>query len=151
MAKTCCDNSDLAPFLKKARWVLWFALIVNFSMFIVEIAASFSSGSESLKADALDFLADSISYIVTLFVLQKYEKLRDLSASIKGWLMTLMGLWVLISAIYKIWTVSVPEAQIMGAVGLVALMANVAMAKSCGCGGHFGVKYISRHSSHNRC
>ena len=36
-----------------------------------------------------------------------------------------MGLWVLGSTIYQFWTLGVPDAQVMGAVGFMALVANL--------------------------
>ena len=128
MAESCCDKSDLEPLLKSAKWALWFALLVNFTMFVVELGASFTANSESLKADALDFLADSISYVVTLFVLHRSEQARDRSAAFKGWLMTAMAVWVGGSAIYKMWSGQLPEAPVMGAVGLAALVSNMSVA-----------------------
>jgi hypothetical protein len=35
-------------------------------MFLVEITASFVGGSVSLRADALDFLADALNYVIAL-------------------------------------------------------------------------------------
>jgi cation diffusion facilitator family transporter len=128
MAEDCCDRKGLEPLLKGAKWALWFALIVNFVMFFVELGASFKAESESLKADSLDFLSDSFSYAITLFVLNKSAQAKNRSAAIKGWLMTLLGLWVFISAIYKIWSGTLPEAPIMGLVGSIALLANLAVA-----------------------
>jgi len=97
-------------------------------MFFVELSASFAANSESLKADALDFLADTISYVVTLFVLNRSEVARNKSAAFKGWLMLAMGTWVLSRALYKVWAGVVPEAEVMGLVGFVALIANLSVA-----------------------
>lgn len=47
--------------------VLWFALIANFAMFIVELVASRLADSMSLQADALDFFGDSANYAISLF------------------------------------------------------------------------------------
>lgn len=128
MSDACCDKSSLEPLLQRAKWALWFALVVNLVMFFVELRGSFRANSESLKADSLDFLADSISYIVTLFVLRRSEKARDRSAAFKGGLMTLLGLWVLVSALHRMWVGQVPEAPVMGAIGFAALLSNVTVA-----------------------
>jgi Co/Zn/Cd efflux system component len=48
------------------RRILWFALLSNAVMFVVEIIASFTSGSVSLQADALDFFGDSVNYGISL-------------------------------------------------------------------------------------
>ena len=51
------------------RRVLWIALLANFVMFLVELAASYIGDSISLQADALDFFGDSANYPISLFVL----------------------------------------------------------------------------------
>ena len=51
------------------RRVLWAALAINFTMFLIEGGAGIGSDSVSLQADALDFLGDSANYAISLFVL----------------------------------------------------------------------------------
>ena len=50
------------------RRVLWIALLANFAMFFVEVAASYVSDSLALQADALDFFGDGANYTISLFV-----------------------------------------------------------------------------------
>jgi Co/Zn/Cd efflux system component len=38
-------------------------------MFLLEVSASFDAGSVSLRADALDFLADALNYVIALSVI----------------------------------------------------------------------------------
>jgi len=47
------------------RRVLWFALIVNGAMFVIEMIASQLSSSVSLQADALDFFGDAANYAIS--------------------------------------------------------------------------------------
>ena len=61
-----CDAPRAGAADSRFRRILWFALAVNALMFVVEIAASWLSGSMALQADALDFLGDSFNYAISL-------------------------------------------------------------------------------------
>src|SRR5207244_13618442 len=108
------------------RRILWFALGLNFGMFVVEIVASIVAGSVSLRADALDFLGDAANYAVALAVVGLALHWRARAALLKGSVMGLFGLWVAASTIYSAVTATVPKAEVMGAIGLLALVVNLA-------------------------
>jgi Co/Zn/Cd efflux system component len=110
------------------RRVLWFALIVNASMFVVEIVASQMSNSVSLQADALDFFADSANYAISLFVIGMSIKSRARAALIKGVSMAAFGIFVLFTAVTRAYSGDLPEATIMGSIGFMALIANLSVA-----------------------
>jgi Co/Zn/Cd efflux system component len=117
---TCCDHDCSAPQTnERYRRVLWAALAVNVAMFLVEIVASIVAGSVSLRADALDFLADAANYAVALAVVGL--------ALLKGSVMELFGLWVAVSTVYHAITATIPRAELIGAIGLLALVANLAV------------------------
>jgi Co/Zn/Cd efflux system component len=107
---------------------LWVALVVNASMFVVEIGAGLASGSSSLQADALDFLGDAANYVVSLFVLGMSLRHRAAASMLKGATMGLFGLWVAYATLGHALAGTVPEAPVMGGVGLAALVANVGVA-----------------------
>jgi cation diffusion facilitator family transporter len=110
------------------RRILWFALLSNLVMFVVEIIASFTSGSVALQADALDFFGDSVNYGISLFVLGMALSTRAKAAIFKGATMAVFGFWVIGSAIYRSSIGTVPDATTMGVVGLLALLVNVTVA-----------------------
>ena len=110
------------------RRILWGALIVNAAMFAVEIAAGVQSGSVSLLADAIDFLGDAANYAVSLLVLGMALAWRARAALLKGASMLLFGLFVAGRAVWALLNGAPPEAITMGAVGLLALAANVGVA-----------------------
>jgi Co/Zn/Cd efflux system component len=93
-------------------------------MFMVEIAAGLIAGSASLQADALDFLADTANYGISLFVAGQGLAHRASAALAKGSTMGLFGLWVLSSAFLHVVRETLPAAETMGAVSLAALIAN---------------------------
>jgi len=107
------------------RRVLWFALIVNGAMFVIEMIASQLSSSVSLQADALDFFGDAANYAISLFVLGMALPVRARASLLKGASMGLFGLFVIGSAVYRAFLGSTPEPSIMGSVALLALVANV--------------------------
>ena len=126
---TCCDHDcSESPTDNRYRRVLWVALAVNMAMFTVEIVASILAGSVSLRADALDFLADTANYAVALLVVGLALRWRARAALLKGGVMGLFGLWVAVSTVHHAITATVPHAEMMSAVGLLALAANLGVA-----------------------
>lgn len=121
---TAEDHSNSPVFRK----ILWVALLVNLAMFFVEIVASHIGDSMSLQADALDFFGDAANYAISLFVLGMALHLRARASVIKALTMGLFGLWVIGSALYRIFVGSEPEPMIMGSIALLALFANVSVA-----------------------
>jgi Co/Zn/Cd efflux system component len=111
------------------RRILWVALVLNFSMFVIEIGSSALSDSVSLLADAIDFLGDGLNYGATLLVIGMAPAWSSRAALIKAISMLSFGVFVLLSAGWNFfWQGIVPEACTMGAVGLLALTINLSVA-----------------------
>jgi Co/Zn/Cd efflux system component len=126
---SCCEHDCSASQTdNRYRRILGAALAVNLAMFGVEIVASIVAGSVSLRADALDFLADAANYAVALTVVGLALQWRARAALLKGGIMGLFGLWVAASTVHHAITATVPHAEMMGGVGLLALAANLAVA-----------------------
>jgi Co/Zn/Cd efflux system component len=121
-------ESASAPPSPAMRRVLWFALVVNAAMFVLEVTAGAVSGSLALLADAVDFFGDALNYALSLAVLGVLPVWRSRAAWLKGATMGAFGIWVLGSAAWKIGTGAVPEPITMGVVGTAALAANLAVA-----------------------
>lgn len=127
----CCTGScapSTPPADRRYRRILWIALLVNALMFLVELAAGWSSGSVSLLADAVDFFGDAANYGVALFVLALAPAWRARAAWGKGVTMGLYGLFVLGATAWHLAAGTVPEASTMGLVGFAALAANLLVA-----------------------
>lgn len=107
------------------RRVLWIALLVNALMFAVEIAAGITSGSVSLLADAIDFFGDAANYGLTLAVLSLGVAWRSGAALFKAACMLGFGAIVIGRALWSASQGIVPEPITMGAVGALALAANL--------------------------
>lgn len=123
--KDCCEHSPETVAFGK---VLWVALALNFTMFIIEVGASFAADSVSLQADALDFFGDSANYAITLFVLHRSLQMRTGASLIKAYSMGGFAVWVLGHAIYNWYTGASPAVLTMGALGTLALAVNFLVA-----------------------
>lgn len=110
------------------RRVLWIALAVNALMFAIELGAGFSSGSVSLLADAIDFFGDAANYGLSLWVLGLSLATRARTAIFKAACMLGFGVFVLGRALWALNQGVAPEALTMGAIGTLALVANVGVA-----------------------
>lgn len=104
---------------------LWAVIAINGVMFGVEITAGALAGSQALQADALDFLGDTATYAISLFVIGMPLRTRATAALFKGLSLGAMGLWVFGSTLYQTLILGVPQAEVMGIVGFLALLANV--------------------------
>jgi Co/Zn/Cd efflux system component len=127
MSAHCCTPPP--PSVDPAyRKVLWLALLLNAAMFAVEIAGSLQSGSVSLLADAIDFFGDAANYGVSLAVLSMALAWRARASLLKAAAMAGFGVFVLGRALWSALHGVPPEPLMMGAVALLALAVNVAVA-----------------------
>lgn len=110
------------------RKVLWIALVINITMFLVEIIYGVRSDSVSLLADSLDFLSDSANYTISLWVLGMGLSIRAKASLFKALSMAVFGVWVLGSTLWHLTTGVIPSAETMGLVGVLALGANLSVA-----------------------
>lgn len=130
MAGGCCGGSDLAAPDQDKGWrrVLWIALAINAGMFALEMAAGVAAHSAALKADAIDFLGDSANYAISLGVAGLALQWRARAALFKGLSLLLLGVWVLASTVWMAIADTLPRAETMGLIGVMALVANLACA-----------------------
>lgn len=127
MAVGCCNHEPKFDGMSSGfRRALWIVIAINAAMFVVEMTAGAVAGSQALQADALDFLGDTLTYGLSLFVLGMSLRVRSTAALAKGISLAAMGLWVFGSTAYQVLILGVPKAEIIGAVGAAALLANVA-------------------------
>jgi cation diffusion facilitator family transporter len=105
---------------------LWLVVAINALMFAVEVLAGAFAGSQALRADALDFLGDAATYALSLAVIGAPARTRANAAMLKGLSLAVMAVWVLGSTAYQVFILDVPKADVMGAIGAVALAANIA-------------------------
>ncbi len=121
----CAGNPVFDGVDRRYKRVLWTIIFINAAMFTLEISAGKLAGSQALQADALDFLGDALTYGLSLAVIGMSLKVRATAALIKGFSLLAMGIWVFASTAYQFFVLGVPKAEIMGAIGLLALAANL--------------------------
>ncbi len=121
----CSGNPQFDGIDPVYKRILWAVILINATMFIVEMSAGQLAGSQALQADALDFLGDAFTYGLSLAVIGMSLKVRSAAAIFKGLTLLLMGLWVFGSTAYQFLVLGVPKAEIMGGVGFLALSANL--------------------------
>ncbi len=120
-----CDHPET---LQQDRRILWVVLALNFCMFALEIWQGLAANSTSLIADSMDFLSDSFSYGITLYVLTRSLHMRATASLIKASLMLLLAAGVLTQGIYNILHGQIPAYTTMGWVATLALLVNVTSA-----------------------
>lgn len=129
MSAQCCSGScSAAPVDPTYRKALWVALALNALMFMVEAAASWTSGSVSLLADSIDFFGDAANYGLSLAVLGMALAARSRAAVVKAATMGAFGLFVLARTLWNLGLGVPPEPVTMGAVGFAALAVNAGVA-----------------------
>jgi Co/Zn/Cd efflux system component len=103
-------------------------VVLNFGYGLIEAGGGYLSDSQALKADALDFLGDGLITFLGLLAIAWRPIWRARSALLQGIFLGALGLTVLGATIYRVIVQKQPEAELMGAFGLVALVINVTAA-----------------------
>ncbi len=119
------DLTHAAPAYKRALWIV---TILNVGYGLIEAGGGFLAGSQGLKADALDFLGDGTITLLGLLAIGWGPAWRARAALLQGVFLAVMGLGVLAATAWRVLVVQVPQAELMGAFGIVALAVNVVCA-----------------------
>jgi len=126
---SCCCSAEIPAFDgmdPRYKRALWAVIAINAAMFLTEIVAGHFAGSQALKADALDFLADTVTYGLSLAVIGASLATRSAAAFLKGASLSVMAAWVLGSTLFQVLILGLPSAELMGGIGVLALFANLA-------------------------
>jgi Co/Zn/Cd efflux system component len=125
----CCETEHAFDGTSAAyKRVLWVVIVLNGAMFLVETGAGVLAKSMALRADALDFLGDSVTYAISLMVIGAALRWRARAAMFKGLSPGVVGLWVFGATLYHTLVTGQPEPVTMGLIGTLALVVNVASA-----------------------
>lgn len=119
----CCEIRAEIP--ERQRRVLQIVLWINAVMFATEFGAGVLAHSTALLADSVDMLGDALVYGFSLYVVGRGGPWQARAALLKGGIMAAFGAGVLVEVAVKIARGLAPTAEVMGAVGLAALAANV--------------------------
>ena len=127
----CCSggcSSQKGSVDPRFRRALWIALVVNAAMFGVEVFGGLRAGSVSLLAAAADFPGAAANYALSLAVLSLGMLWRSRAALVKGLSMGAYGVFVLGKTAWAALAGVPPEPFTMGAIAMLALVANVSVA-----------------------
>jgi Co/Zn/Cd efflux system component len=117
----CCEVRAIP---QRQRRVLHAVLWINAAMFLAESIAGLTAHSTALLADSVDMLGDAIVYGFSLYVIGRGIVWQARAALMKGAIMAAFGIGVAVQVAVKLARGLTPGAEVMGAVGLVALAAN---------------------------
>lgn len=99
-------------------------LTINAVMFVLELAVGLLAGSTALLSYSLDNLGDALTYGISLYAVARGARAKAKVALFKGGLILTAGLLVLGQAAYGIAYPTLPVFEAMGAISLLALLAN---------------------------
>jgi len=85
-----------------------------------------TSGSQALKADALDFAGDAATYALSLAVIGASVRTRAIASLVKSGSLAIIAIAVLGMTLLRFADGAPPVAQTMSLIALLALAANVA-------------------------
>lgn len=124
---SCCENKscELDALRQNQGRVLKWVLAINAFMFVIEYTTGIIAHSTALLGDSLDMLGDAFVYAFSLYVLNRSNKWIATSALLKGLIMAGFGLFVLAEATYKMLYPVLPTAELIGGMGILALLANL--------------------------
>jgi Co/Zn/Cd efflux system component len=107
------------------RKALIIGAILNFIMVFVEVGGALYANSIALMADAIDFLEDSITYVLAIALIGLGHRPRAIFGAMTAFLMFVPGIWIGFKTIEQLYYGLPPDPLPMGAIGLLALAVNV--------------------------
>lgn len=135
------DASDAA----EAR-TLWMLLAINGAMFFIEFVVGLFAQSTGLIADSLDMFADAAVYSLALYAVGRAAQMKARAAHLAGWLQLILAIGALFEVVRRFIFGSEPASDLMMAMGLLALVANVTslvlISRKRGRGAHMKASYI---------
>jgi len=127
-ACSCAGDAKRAEWDPAYRRALWIVVLLNLGFGAAEIVGGFVADSQALKADSLDFIGDGTISLVGLLALGWTARARSQVALAQGVFLGVLGVGVIVFAVWRAMNAVAPEADLMGGIGVVALAVNVAAA-----------------------
>lgn len=110
------------------RRILLAVIAINAVAFAAVAGGAVVQGSASLGANALDFLADSATYAISLWAIGKSVRVRSGAALLKGASLALLAVFVLGFAVWRSTSGDPPEGTVITGLGLFGFFANAVAA-----------------------
>lgn len=128
-ASGCCGHDvkfdGASPAYKR---VLVAVILINMVGFVAILFGSLVQGSAALAANAMDFLADSATYAISLWAIGKSVRIRSGAATLKSLSLLVMAVSVFAYAVWRAVTGAAPEGSVITGLGLFGFAANLVAA-----------------------
>lgn len=120
----CCGDKNLNVQHEAQRRTLIIVLTLNAVMFFVVFYAGWYANSSALLSESLDYLGDSLTYILSFIVISMGIKMKARVAIFKGLLILAAGMVVAWQIVEKLLNPSVPLFEVMGVFSFLGLLVN---------------------------
>lgn len=112
---------------QQQRHLLVIVLVINFSLFVVEVITGFLAQSMGLVADSLDMLADAIVYGLSLYAVGKAISQKKHVAKLSGYFQLSLAIFGITEVARRFFGAGdEPSFILMIGISLVALAGNIA-------------------------
>jgi cation diffusion facilitator family transporter len=112
-----------------ARRVLWTALALNATMFVIDVGAGLFARSSGLLADGVDMLSDAMVYGLSLIAMSRSRTFQHRTAFASGVLLAVSGIAVMLDAIRRALQGDVPEPHVMAGAAVLSLLVNATVLR----------------------
>ena len=110
------------------RRILLAVIAINAAAFLAVAGGAVIQGSAALGANALDFLADSATYAISLWAIGKSVRVRSGAALLKGASLALLAVVILGFAVWRALSGAPPAGTVITGLGLFGFLANAVAA-----------------------
>jgi Co/Zn/Cd efflux system component len=124
----CSQTSKFDGATPAYRRILVTVIAINALAFVALVGGAIAQGSASLGANALDFLADSATYAISLWAIGRSVRVRAGAALLKGASLGLLAFFILGFAVWRAASGAPPEGSVITGLGLFGFAANVVAA-----------------------
>ncbi len=114
------------------RRTLLIALVLNATMFAVEVTTGIIGNSMALVAEGLDNLADVTAYGIAILAIVRGAMFKARAASVTGVILLLLGVGVLIEVARRAFTGGAPDGLLMLIVATISLAVNATVLRMLG-------------------
>lgn len=121
------DEIALDTSEEQQRKLLIIVLLINFSLFVLELTMGFLANSMGLIADSLDMLADALVYGLSLYAVGKAVTQKKNVAKMSGYLQIGLAVFGVVEVVRRfLGAGEEPSFTLMITISLIALAGNVA-------------------------
>lgn len=122
----CCENiCEPGITDQRQKKTLITVLIINAVMFAAVLAAALYAKSSSLLSGSIDNLGDALTFGLSLYAVARGNRIKARVSLFKGLLILSAAVLVTGQILYKIVNPAVPVFEVMGAMTVLALFANL--------------------------